>query len=130
LLGVEVVLAPEADVRLPLDPEFEHGVLAVEGTPVVDGVPVATSSLLHLDRGRRDLRLAGPGRLLLLGGPPFEEELVMWWNFIGRDHDEIVRAREDWESGRRFGTVDHPAGPLHAPALPTTRLRARPGRRP
>ena len=20
----------------------------------------------------------------------------MWWNFVGRDHDEVVQAREDW----------------------------------
>ncbi|WP_371814100.1 hypothetical protein [Phycicoccus sp. HDW14] len=23
----------------------------------------------------------------------------MWWNFIGRSHDEVVAAREEWESG-------------------------------
>jgi quercetin 2,3-dioxygenase len=53
----------------------------------------------------------------------------MWWNFVVRDHDEIVRARQDWQAGRRFGSVDHPAGPIAAPALPTTRLKARPNRR-
>ncbi len=29
----------------------------------------------------------------------------MWWNLVGRSHDEIVQAREDWMAGRRFGTV-------------------------
>jgi redox-sensitive bicupin YhaK (pirin superfamily) len=129
LLGAEVVLAAGARAVLPLELEFEHGVLAVDGEPVAAGVRVPPSALLHLERGRRELRLEGPGRLLLLGGTPFGEELLMWWNFVGRDHDEIVAAREDWEAGRRFGVVDHPAPRLPAPALPATRLRARGNRR-
>ena len=39
-----------------------------------------------------------PVRLLLLGGPPFGEPIVMWWNFVGRDHDEIVGYREEWQA--------------------------------
>ena len=130
LVGVEVVLADGARAALPLDPGFEHGVLAVEGEPVVAGVRVPTSALLHVEAGRRELAVEGPGRFLLLGGTPFDEDLVMWWNFVARDHDEIVAARDDWEADRRFGDVDHPVARLAAPALPTTRLRPRPGRRP
>jgi redox-sensitive bicupin YhaK (pirin superfamily) len=130
LVGVEVVLADGARAALPLDAGFEHGVLAVEGEPVVAGVRVPTSSLLHVEAGHREITVEGPGRFLLLGGTPFAENLLMWWNFVARDHDEIVAARDDWEAGRRFGDVDHPVARLAAPALPTTRLRARPGRRP
>ena len=32
-----------------------------------------------------------PVRAMLLGGEPYDEEIVMWWNFIGRDHDEVAR---------------------------------------
>ena len=35
---------------------------------------------------------------MLLGGPPFGEQIVMWWNFVGRTHDEVVRAREEWQA--------------------------------
>jgi hypothetical protein len=51
----------------------------------------------------------------------------MWWNFVGRDHDDIVTARDDWMSGRpRFGTVrGYPGEPLPAPPLPTVRLKPR-----
>ena len=129
LLGAEVTLAEGARARIPLDADFEHGVLPVDGEPVVAGVRVPTSSLLHLPPGRRELAVGGPGRFLLLGGTPFEEELLMWWNFVARDHAEIEQARKDWQEGRGFGEVDHPAGPLAAPALPTTRLKARPNRR-
>jgi redox-sensitive bicupin YhaK (pirin superfamily) len=129
LLGAEVTLDGGARVELPLEADFEHGVLAVAGAPVAAGVRIPVSALVHVDPGRRTLTLEGPGRVLLLGGTPFEEDLLMWWNFVGRDHDEIEQAREDWEAGRRFGVVDHPAPRLAAPALPTTRLRARPNRR-
>jgi redox-sensitive bicupin YhaK (pirin superfamily) len=129
LLGAEVVLAPGARARIPLDADFEHGVLAVDSEPVVAGVRVGASSLLHLPSGRRELPVQGPGRFLLLGGTPFEEELLMWWNFVAREHAEIEQARKDWQEGRGFGEVDHPAGPLAAPALPTTRLKGRGNRR-
>jgi redox-sensitive bicupin YhaK (pirin superfamily) len=129
LLGAEIALADGARIELPLEPDFEHGVLAVGGSPVAAGVPVPISALLHLEPGRRGLVLQGPGRVLLLGGTPFGEDLLMWWNFVGRSHEEIVQARQDWEAGRRFGVVDHPAPRLPAPALPTTPLRARPNRR-
>jgi hypothetical protein len=50
----------------------------------------------------------------------------MWWNFVGRDHDEIVRDREDWMAGDRFGKVAGFAGdPLPAPPMPVTRLLPR-----
>ena len=85
--------------------------------------------MLHLPAGRRELALEGPGRFLLLGGTPFGEDLLMWWNFVARTTTRSPRARQDWEAGRGFGHVDHPAGPLAAPALPTTRLKARGNRR-
>jgi len=129
LLGAEIVLADGARAVLPLEAGFEHGVLAVEGGPVVDGVRVPTSALLHLEPGRSRLAVEGPGRFLLLGGTPFGEDLLMWWNFVARSHEEIAQARADWEAGRRFGVVDHPADRLPAPPLPTTPLRARQRRR-
>jgi hypothetical protein len=64
--------------------------------------------------------------MLLIGGEPFGEEIVMWWNFVGRDHDEIVAFRKEWMEGAGFGSVEGFDGePLPAPALPGTRLRPR-----
>ncbi len=81
-------------------------------------------------RGGGRWRSEESGRVLLIGGEPFDEQIIMWWNFIGRDHDEIVAAREDWMSGQRFGTVRGYAGdPLPAPPMPSTRLKPR-GRQP
>ena len=131
LFGAEVAFESAALTQVPLDPDFEYGALTLAGSAEVDGVALPTGALLYLGRGRSalDLRAGGPGRVLLLGGEPFDDPIVMWWNFVGRDHDAIVAAREDWTAGRRFGPVHgYDGAALPAPALPTTRLlpRARP----
>jgi hypothetical protein len=134
LVGAELVpagtagTAGDAAARLPLDPAFEYAVLVMAGSAEIAGVGLAPGSLLYLGRGRSELPLRAPAgsRLFLLGGEPFAEPLVMWWNFVGRSHGEIAEARADWMAGRRFGTVSGYAGePLPAPAMPTTRLKAR-----
>ena len=87
--------------------------------------------MLYLGCGRADLLLEAStaSGLLLLGGEPFDEEIVMWWNFVGRTDEEIAEARADWNTGRRFGAVHGFDGdPTPAPALPEARLKAR-GRR-
>jgi redox-sensitive bicupin YhaK (pirin superfamily) len=129
LIGMQVDLPDDEPVPVPLDPLFEHAVLPLDGEVWVAGTPVPRSALLYLEPGRTSVQVTGPGRVLLLGGEPLAEELVMWWNFVGRDHDEVAGFRRDWQEGRRFGGVDDPHPRLPAPELPGVRLRARPGRR-
>jgi hypothetical protein len=128
LVAVEMVLPGPGAHRLALNPAFEYGVLTMSNAVDVAGTTVAPGALLYLAPGRSELTVEAPGeaRVALLGGEPFEEDLVMWWNFVGRSHEEIVQAREDWMAGRRFGRVAGcSAEPLPAPALPTVRLLAR-----
>lgn len=124
LVGAQLTLRGEA--LLPLEPEFEYAALLLAGSVRVAERELPAGPLLYLGRGRRDLRLDGDGQLLLLGGEPFEEEIIMWWNFIGRSHEEIVADRKDWMAGRRFGAVAGFDGePLPAPPMPTTPLKPR-----
>jgi redox-sensitive bicupin YhaK (pirin superfamily) len=133
LLGAEVLVSPGEQVTLSVDPDFEHGVLVDIGPVLVDGVELAVAELGYVGTGPDEILLANPGaataRVVLLGGEPFEEPLVMWWNFVGRTHEEIVMFREQWQArSDRFGAVEGYAGfPQHlpAPALPTSRLRPR-----
>jgi redox-sensitive bicupin YhaK (pirin superfamily) len=134
LLGAQIDLEAGADVNLAVDPSFEHGVLLDSGDIEVAGVRLVIGDLACQGAGSETLRLTNtgddPARVLLLGGAPFGEDLVMWWNFVGRSHDDIVEYRSQWEShDERFGAVDGYVGSpsrLPAPPLPTTRLRPRP----
>jgi redox-sensitive bicupin YhaK (pirin superfamily) len=128
LLGAEITLAAGSDVVLPLRADFEYAVLTVDGASTVDGVTVPTGPLLYVGDGRTALRLgaSAPARVLLLGGEPFAEQPVMWWNFVARDHDEIVQARERWGDGTGDGWFGQVRGydgpPLPAPPMPNSRL--------
>ncbi|OCB34034.1 pirin [Mycobacterium malmoense] len=134
LLGAQVDLDAGARLDIDTNPAFEHGVLCDAGAVRVEAHPLTVAELAYLSPGRSLLRLANVGegraRVLLLGGTPFTEELVMWWNFVGRSHDDIVAYRQLWEDGDdRFGAVHGYRGSLArlpAPPLPTTRLRPRP----
>ena len=124
IVGAEIALAAGGRTRLVLEPGFEYAALTVLGTVTVDGVPLAPGPMLYLGCGRDALAVSaeGPGRLLLLGGEPFDERIVMWWNFIGRTHDEIEAFRDDWTAGRRFGEVQYEGDRLPAPPMPVTTL--------
>ncbi|WP_405902140.1 pirin family protein [Streptomyces sp. NBC_00656] len=128
IVGADLALSSGAEARLPLDPDFEYAVLSMSGEAEVDGVPVLPGSMLYLGCGRTELplRAVSDAGLMLLGGEPFEEEIVMWWNFVGRTQDDIARAREDWMNGDRFGAVrGYDGAPLPAPALPAVPLKPR-----
>ncbi|THA77460.1 pirin family protein [Streptomyces sp. A0642] len=128
IVGADLALSGGAQARLPLDPDFEYAVLSMSGEVDVDGVPVLPGSMLYLGCGRTELplRAESDAGLMLLGGEPFEEEIVMWWNFVGRTQDDIAKAREDWMNGDRFGAVrGYDGAPLPAPALPPVPLKPR-----
>jgi redox-sensitive bicupin YhaK (pirin superfamily) len=126
LVGAQLTLPAGASASVPLKTGFEYAALALDGAPDVDGATLKPGPLLYLGPGRSTVHLAtgSPAKVLLLGGEPFEERLVMWWNFVARDHDEIVQMRADWESHTpRFGAVrGYDGPPLPAPPMPLTRL--------
>ena len=125
MAGMEIRLLAAADTALldrvapdvfdePLQPalvaEFladdrHHMVVALDDGLVCEGQPVLRDHLYYFEPGRTELGLQGtssaPARALLLGGTPFAETIVMWWNFVGRTTEEVVAARTDWQAGRR-----------------------------
>ncbi|MGU3436166.1 pirin family protein [Actinomycetes bacterium M1A6_2h] len=137
LLGAEIVLAPGSEETFTVDTTFEHGVLVDAGDILVDGTPIQHATMGYLAPGARTIRIRNRGdnsaRVLLLGGTPFGEQVIMWWNFMGRTHDEIVEYREQWNAevdherpASTFGAVEGYDGPwLHAPTMPTSRLKTR-----
>ena len=128
LLGAELTFAGAAAHPVALAPGFEHGLVVMSGSVAVGGETLKPGSLLYLSPGRTSVTVEADAaaRVFLLGGEPFAEPLVMWWNFVGRTHEEVVQARTEWTTGARFGVVPGcAADPLPAPELPTVRLLAR-----
>ena len=130
LAGFEVAVPGGEEVSLAVRPDFEHGVIAADGPALVDGALIAPGLLAHLPPGLSRITLApGSGRararFFVIGGPPFGERLLMWWNFVARTAAEIAQAREDWTAGRFGGVQGYPGPPLAAPALPAVPLKAR-----
>ncbi|MGA7205266.1 MAG: pirin family protein [Specibacter sp.] len=140
LVGAEVVLDAGASATFELDPAFEHGFLVDSGELSVAGQGLGYGELGYVGPGRPEVTLAAgsePVRLLIIGGTPLGESIVMWWNFVGRTHEEIVAFREAWQeeiaaTGRAgdaeplFGLpADQSDAPLPAPGLPSVTLRPR-----
>lgn len=139
LLGAEITLRAGRTVELDVEPAFEHGVLVDTGCITVAGTAAGAGQLIYHPVSVDTLTLHASGeeqaRVLLLGGEPLGEQIIMWWNFIGRSHDEIAAYRAQWQAERagsatprtrRYGRFpaqwDHT---LPAPELPGTRLRPR-----
>ncbi len=129
LIGAEMHLPTRARVQIPVEANFEYGVLVVEGEVSVNTHVVARGQLHYIPQGQGQIFLEslGGAKLILLGGEPFKEEIVMWWNFIARSHDEIVKMREDWQNhSPQFPAFeDRIGGRIPAPILPNVRLSPR-----
>lgn len=110
-LGVDLALAA-GRTDLPVDPAHEHGIVVLEGGMSVEDHDVVPGMLAYLGTGHDELRITttGPTRAMLLGGAPFEDRLVMWWNYVGRSRDEITEAHRAWsaQDAGRFGAVPSP----------------------
>jgi quercetin 2,3-dioxygenase len=125
LVGADLTSEGPAGLELALDPAFEYGVLALAGSATLGGGRLAPGTLLYLGRGRDRLAVTSESatRLLLIGGPPFGEEILLWWNFIGRSRQDISEAVAAWNAGDpRFGEVQGYPGPrMTAPRPPWDR---------
>ncbi len=106
-MGVELTVRGPG-TTVPLRPDYEHALVVLEGSVVVDGVTVEPGVLGYLGLGRDQcgLKVNGAARALLLGGVPFPEPILMWWNFVGRSREEMSEARQQWTADDgRFGHV-------------------------
>ena len=120
LTGADIQVHPGLSLELELQPHFEHAVLVLEGDCSIEGEPLQPRMLYYLGVHRTSVTLSSRtgGRLMLLGGPPFPERILMWWNFVARTAEEIAQFRDDWEQRRRFGDVTSYQGArLAAPEL-------------
>lgn len=126
ILGVDAQIHPSETIELELNPQYEHAALVLNSSAEFENQPLEERMLYYLGSQRTSVSFnsrAG-SRLLLIGGPPFPETILMWWNFVARTPEEIAQAREEWESARqapdqpvagsRFGVVPGEHGPMLA----------------
>ena len=107
LVGADLEVHGRGALTIPLHPEHEHGVMLLGGDATLEGQSLDAATLYYLGTRRSDVTVvSGRGaRVLLVGGRPFAETILMWWNFVARTPEEIREARDDWEAHRRFGDV-------------------------
>lgn len=122
LVGMELLWSEQSSEVLELQPEFEYGLLSLEGLLEVDGENVPQDELVYLGANRDKVTVAAAdgNRTLLIGGEPLAEEITIWWNFVGHSKAEIEQAQRDWEAGSdRFGVISAAcASPMSAPPIP------------
>ncbi|MEN9740764.1 MAG: hypothetical protein RLZ72_1030 [Actinomycetota bacterium] len=127
--GAEVVVPAGGSVPIPVGSTDEVAVLVVEGHVSVNNTDADCTELAFVEPGSNSLTITSRtgARVILLGGSPFTEKLVMWWNFVERSHSEIRDVREAWNNGdERFGSfTDRVGGRIPAPDLPSVTLQPR-----
>lgn len=125
LVGLELCASGAVDTAVPAEPAFEYGALVLEGEAEIAGEILAPGTLLYLGRGRDALpiRTTGAAALIVIGGEPFAESALLWWNFVARTRPEISRATQDWNAGADyFGQVHgYDGARLAAPPPPWLR---------
>jgi redox-sensitive bicupin YhaK (pirin superfamily) len=116
--GVEITIHARSEMHLPLDASFEYALLVADGDASAFGLELKANTLYYAGLGRGELALKSRSgaRAVLIGGAPFGETILMWWNFVARTTEEIAAARRAWEQDERFGKVPRYRGPrLRAP---------------
>ena len=141
-VGAEAVMEAGTTIRPELREGYECGILVDFGLVTVNGQEVKPHELAFVGSvDGLEITAHEGSRVLLVGGAPFGEEIVMWWNFVGRTHEDIEQARADWQAqvatngpdglagagvqDGRFGVVPGDLGPIPAPELPKLRLKPR-----
>ena len=120
LVGVEAVLRPGTS-HWRLRPDFEYAVIALEGSVQIADAVAVPGQLATLGRGRTELDVSAreASRVLLLGGVPFPDPRVMWWNFVAGSREEITEAVAQWRAGGdRFGEVASRLPRIPSPSPP------------
>lgn len=118
LIGLDLKTGGSAKTDLELNPEFEHAAICLNGAMTIEGEKIEPGTLLYLGLGRTSISVQADAasQLLLIGGEPFKESVLMWWNFVARSPEEVIRATEQWNTQQHFAEVKNsPLKRLTAP---------------
>ena len=79
---------------MALDAAYEYAMIVVSGEVLVDNKMLKPGQLAYLVVGHDecDFTTTASSEEILVGGVPFEEKILMWWNFVARSQHEIAEA--------------------------------------
>ena len=121
LIAVDLQSKQAQTSSLALKPDFEYGILVLQGQLSEEGQSFVANKFAYFAPGRAELDLTWEAgtHVILIGGAP-AKPVTMWWNFVDYDKSSIVQSQLDWENhSERFGAVvegEHRR--LAAPAIP------------
>ena len=121
LIGMELNALEDVTSVLPLNPQFEYGILPLIGNIEIDNESIGIDTILYLSCGQSKLpiRIKKGSRILIIGGEPLQEDILIWWNFVARTKEEMAQATHAWNNHTDFGEVKEYKGErLTAPPLP------------
>ncbi|WP_420138758.1 pirin family protein [Sphingomonas sp.] len=122
MVYAEIVMAPGTRYRVPSE-QIERAFYLIDGAVTVDGQPFGPSELVIL-KPHAEIVLASErgARLVIVGGEPFPEQRLIYWNFVSSRAERIEQAKQDWRE-RRFAAVpeEHEFIPLPAEPAPPVR---------
>jgi quercetin 2,3-dioxygenase len=126
LVGLDLAADGPARISVPLTASFEYAALVLSGAASIEDEALTPGTLLYLGSARERLaiRCEAAARIMLVGGVPFGEDILLWWNFVARDAQEMEQAARDWNTGQQFGAVHgSPSARLTAPEVTGLHLR-------
>lgn len=125
MVGIDVHFLEDGDVTLNLKASFEYGILVIVGELESEGNVYQKNQLLRFHRAdvanSNNIKLVAKKgtHLMFIGGEPLSNDVLLWWNFVADNKEELKQSISDWNNGHeRFGKVDSDMQRLIAPELP------------
>jgi hypothetical protein len=121
LLGLDMIFKTEQAQSIALRADFEYGFLVLKGSLLIEGVRYEVDELAYLPTGQTEVMVQASvdSHVMLLGGEPLAQEIIIWWNFVGTQRAQIDQAVADWNAhSPRFGSIDTELKRLVAPVPP------------
>lgn len=120
LVAADITTSQATRIELDLNPAFEYGLAVLTGSAHADDNLLEPGTLLYLgkDRTQLCLEIDSASQIILIGGEPFHEDIMLYWNFVARTKAEVLEFIALWENTEHFGQVQGYDGPaLEAPKL-------------
>lgn len=125
MVGIDVYFLEDGEVTLNLELGFEYGILVTEGQIESEGKICEQDQLFRFHdsdvANNKSIKLVAKKgtRVMFIGGEPLNNQVLLWWNFVADNKEEIEQSIIDWNNGHeRFGNVDSDMKRLPAPELP------------